>query len=418
MSFTDRLAHAWNAFTGRDPTRPYNFGMGYSSRPDRVILSRGNERSMVTSIYNRISVDCSQIEFRHVKLDENKRYIEDMDSSLNYCLSVEANIDQTAKSFIHDAVMSMLDEGVVAIAPIDTTIDPNVSDSYKIDTMRVGKIVEWFPEHVKVRLYNDRIGKHQEIIMRKKDVSIVENPFYAVMNQPNSTAQRLMRKLALLDIVDENNGANRLDLIIQLPYVVKSEQRRQQAKERLNDIEMQLANSKYGVAYTDGTEHITQLNRSVDNQLLSQIESLTKTLYAQLGITEEIMNGSATEEVMNNYYSRTLEPILTAIADEMKRKFLTKTARTQNQSIQFFRDPFKLIPTSQLAEICDKFTRNEVMTSNEIRQIVGMKPAKDPHADELRNKNLSPAADQVQLDADGNVIPNTIQPEEKEPEVQ
>lgn len=407
MSFTDRIKHGWNAFLNKDPTIPVkDWGAAYASRPDRIRLHRGNERSIVTSVYNRISLDCAAIEIKHVRLDDNKRFIEEIDSGLNNCLTLEANIDQTSRAFIHDIVMSLLDEGSIAVVPVETDMNPEFFNSYRIDSMRVGKIMEWRPSHVKVRLYNDKTGQYEEIYVPKKACAILENPFYAVMNENNSTLQRLMRKLALLDYVDEQNGAGKLDLIIQLPYVIKTEARRQQAEDRRKDIEMQLQSSKYGIAYTDGTEHITQLNRSVDNQLLTQIDGLTSKLYSQLGITEEIMNGTADENVMTNYYNRTVEPILSCIVDEFKRKFLTKTARTRNQSVEFFRDPFKLVPVTSLAEICDKFTRNEVMTSNEIRQIVGMKPADDPHADELRNKNLSPAKDAEQITKNGDVIEN------------
>ena len=402
--FTDRLSHAWNAFMNKDPTRYYNPSVSYSNRPDRIRLTRGNERTIVTSVYNRIGIDCAAIDIKHVRLDERGRYIETIDSSLNSCLTLEANIDQTGRALRQDIVMSMMDEGCVAIVPVDTDIDPTESDSFKIESIRTGKILEWYPKDVRVRIYNDRNGRFEERILPKKMIGIVENPLFAVMNEPNSTMQRLTRKLNLLDYVDEQNGAGKLDLIIQLPYIIKTEARRQQAEARRKDIEAQLAGSKYGIAYTDGTEHITQLNRSVDNQLFNQIEGLTRMLYSQLGITEEIMNGTADEAAMNNYYNRTIEPIMSAIVDEMKRKFLTKTARSQKQSIQFFRDPFKLIPTSELAEFADKFTRNEIMSSNEIRQIVGMQPSNDPSADELRNKNLSQAKGEKQLTLDGDPV--------------
>ena len=402
--FTDRLSHAWNAFMNKDPTRYYNPSVSYSNRPDRIRLTRGNERTIVTSVYNRIGIDCAAIDIKHVRLDERGRYIETIDSSLNSCLTLEANIDQTGRALRQDIVMSMMDEGCVAIIPVDTDIDPTESDSFKIESIRTGKILEWYPNDVRVRIYNDQNGRFEERILPKKMIGIVENPLFAVMNEPNSTMQRLTRKLNLLDYIDEQNGAGKLDLIIQLPYIIKTEARRQQAEARRRDIETQLAGSKYGIAYTDGTEHITQLNRSVDNQLFNQIEGLTRMLYSQLGITEEIMNGTADEAAMNNYYNRTIEPIMSAIVDEMKRKFLTKTARSQKQSIQFFRDPFKLIPTSQLAEFADKFTRNEIMSSNEIRQIVGMQPSDDPSADELRNKNLSQAKGEQQLTLDGDPV--------------
>lgn len=416
MSFTDRIMHGWNAFLNKDPTMSQKeWGAAYASRPDRIRLTRGNERSIITSVYNRIALDCAAVDLQHIRLDENKRFIEEIHSGLNRCLTLEANIDQTARAFVQDIVMTMFDEGCVAVVPVDVDVNPEFNNSYKIETMRVGKIVEWRPEHVKVSLFNEKVGKREEIYIRKNACAIIENPFYAVMNEHNSTLQRLMRKLVLLDYIDEQNGAGKLDLIIQLPYTIKTEARRQQAENRRKDIELQLQSSKYGIAYTDGTEHVTQLNRSVDNQLFNQIEGLTRMLYSQLTLTEEILNGTADEKVMNNYYNRTVEPILSAIVDEFKRKFLTQTARTQGQSIEFFRDPFRLVPVSELAEIADKFTRNEIMTSNEIRQIVGMKPAGDPHANELRNKNLSPSADQEHLDSDGNVIDPGI-PEEKNPE--
>lgn len=388
-TLNDRVRNAWNAFTGRDPTPVYNYGQSSSVRPDRPRLSRGNERSIVTAVLNRIAMDCSSISIQHVRLDENDRFIEEIDDRLNECLITEANIDQTGRAFVQDIVLSMLDEGCVAIVPTYATKNIKTHDSFDIFEMRTAPVIEWYPQYVKVRVYNDKNGRKEDIVLPKKSVAIVENPFYAVMNEPNSTLQRLMRKLSLLDYVDEQSSTGKLDLIIQLPYVIKSEARRLQAEQRRKDIEMQLSGSKYGIAYTDGTERITQLNRSVENQLLNQITELTSMLYSQLGITKEIMEGTADEKTMNNYYSRTIEPILSAITDEMKRKFLTQTARSQRQSIVFFRDPFKLVPTSDLAELADKFTRNEIMTSNEIRQIVGMKPSDDPSADELRNKNLS-----------------------------
>ena len=392
---TDRLKNAWNAFMNRDPPIEYrDIGMISTYRPDRLRLTRGHEKSIVTAIYNRIAVDCAAITIQHVRLDDNGRYSELIRSGLNYCLSTEANVDQTGRALIQDTVMSMFDEGCVAIVPVDTTFNPYVTDSYDIRTMRVGKIVQWYPNHVRVRLYNERTGLYEEITVLKSMTSIVENPLYAIMNEPNSTLQRLIRKLNLLDAIDDQSGSGKLDLIIQLPYIIKTEARRMQAEERRKNIEMQLANSKYGIAYTDSTEHITQLNRSVDNNLMNQIEYLTNMLYSQLGITKEILEGTASEQVMLNYYNRTIEPIMSAIVDEMKRKFLTKTARTQGQSIIFFRDPFRLVPVNQIAEIADKFTRNEIMSSNEIRQIVGMKPVADEKADELRNKNLNVQSDQ------------------------
>ena len=389
FTLTDRLKHAWNAFTSRDPTSQYrSYGDSYFYRPDRLRLSRGNERSIVSSIYNRIAIDVSAISLRHVRLDDNGRYVSDIDSGLNNVLTLEANQDQSSRVFIHDLVMSMLDEGCVAVVPIDTSINPKQTDSYDIKTMRTGKIVQWYPEHVKVNLYNDKTGKHEDIVLPKKIVAIIENPFYSVMNEPNSTLQRLIRKLNLLDLIDEQSGAGKLDLIIQLPYVVKTDARKQQAEQRRKDIEMQLSGSKYGIAYTDGTERITQLNRPVENNLLSQVEYLTNTLYGQLGVTEDIFKGTADEKTSLNYYNGTIEPILGTIAQECKRKFLTKTARTQHQSIEYFRDPFRLVPIDNIAEIADKFTRNEIMTSNEIRQVIGMKPSDDPKADQLINSNL------------------------------
>lgn len=390
MGISDRLQHAWNAFMNRDPTYNYqDLGNSYSIRPDRPRFTRGNERSIVTSVYNRIALDVSAISIQHVRLDDNGRFKEQMNTSLNSCLTLSANTDQTGRAFIQDAVMSMLDEGCVAIVPIDTTTDPNISDSYDILTMRTAKILGWYPNHVRIRVYNEKIGRQEETIVPKKMVAIVENPLYAVINEPNSTMQRLVRKLGLLDVTDEQTASGKLDLIIQLPYVIKTEARRQQAEERRKSIEMQLAGSKYGIAYTDGTERITQLNRSLENNLMKQIEYLTSMLYSQLGITQSILDGTADEKTMLNYYSRTIEPIISAIVDEMKRKFLTKTARSQHQSIVFFRDPFKLVPVNDIAEIADKFTRNEIMTSNEIRQIVGMKPSNDPKADKLINSNLN-----------------------------
>ena len=389
MSFGSRLKHAWNAFTGTDYTTYQDVGPGYSSRPDRIRLTRGNERSIITSVYNRIALDVAALNVQHIRLDENGRFLSVIQDGLNTCLTVEANIDQTARAFIQDIVVSMLDEGCVANVPVDTTYDPSVTGSYDIQTMRVGKILDWYPQHVRVRLYNERTGTKENILVPKSTVAIVENPLYAVVNEPNSTMQRLIRKLNLLDVIDEQSGSGKLDLIIQLPYVIKTEARRQQAENRRKDIEAQLSGTKYGIAYADGTERITQLNRSVNNNLMSQIEYLTSMLYSQLGITQSILDGTADEKTMLNYNNRTIEPIISAIVDEMKRKFLTKTARSQSQSISFFRDPFKLVPVNDIAEIADKFTRNEIMTSNEIRQVIGMKPSDDPRADELRNKNLS-----------------------------
>lgn len=389
-SLSERFKNAWNAFANRDPTDYLrnDVGISYSYRPDRIRLTRGNERSLITSVYNRIAIDVAAITIQHVRLDDNGRFLNVIDSGINNLFNIEANIDQTGRAFVEDIVISMLDEGVVAIVPVDTTIDPMKTESYDIQTARVGKITQWYPEYVKVRLYNDRSGQYEELTLPKRTVAIVENPLYSVMNEPNSTLQRLVRKLNLLDAIDEQAGSGKLDLIIQLPYVIKSEARKQQAENRRNDIEMQLAGSKYGIAYTDGTERITQLNRPIENNLLTQIEYLTSMLYGQLGMAEEIFKGTADEKTMLNYYNRTIEPILSAITNELKRKWLTKTARTQHQSVEFFRDPFKLVPVMELASIADTFERNEIMSSNEFRQILGMKPSDDPRADQLRNSNL------------------------------
>lgn len=396
MTLGSRLKSAWNAFMSRAPTVPYSsIGTSYSYRPDRVRFTRGNDRSIITSVYNRIAMDVSAVGIKHCRLDENDRYAEDMDSSLNLCFNLEANIDQTGRAFFQDVVMSMLDEGCVAIVPTDTTADPNKTDSYDILSMRVGKVLDWYPAHVKVRVYNERTGNKEDIIVPKKTVAIIENPLYAVINEPNSTMQRLVRKLALMDVTDEQTASGKLDLIIQLPYVIKTEARRQQAEQRRKDIEMQLAGSKYGIAYTDGTEHITQLNRSLDNNLMNKVEYLTNLLFSQLGMTQTILDGTADDKTMLNYYNRTIEPILSAITGEMERKFLSKTARTQKQAIKFFRDPFRLVPVNDIAEIADKFTRNEIMTSNEIRQIVGMKPSDDPKADMLVNSNLNQSEEEI-----------------------
>ena len=389
MSLGARLKHAWNVFKANEFVKPrWDIGPSYHYRPDRPIFSRGNERSIITSVYNRIALDVAAITIQHVRLDDEGRFTSVMNTSLNSCLSLEANLDQTGRAFIQDIVQSMLDEGCVAIVPVDTDDDPE-EGSWKIETMRTGKILEWYPQHVKVRVYNEQTGKKEDVLVPKRTVAIVENPFYAVMNEPNSTMQRLIRKLNILDAIDEQSGSGKLNLIIQLPYVIKTEARRQQAEKRRKDIEEQLSGSKYGVAYTDGTEHVVQLNRPVDNNLMSQIEYLTSMLYSQLGLTQSIMDGSADDKTMLNYLTRTVEPILSAIVDEMKRKFLSKTARSQKQSILFFRDPFKLVPVGEIAEIADKMTRNEIMTSNEIRQKIGMTPSKDPNADKLRNSNLS-----------------------------
>ena len=396
-TISSRLKHAWNAFiNNRDPTTSFrDIGGGYSYRPDRPRLTRGNERSIVTSVYNRIALDVAAIDIQHCKLDENGRLLEEMDSKLNQCLTLEANLDQTSRAFIQDAVMSMLDEGCVAIVPVETTLDPKVTQSYDILSMRTAKILEWFPKHVRVRLYNERTGQKEDIMLPKSMVAIVENPLFAVINEPNSTMQRLIRKLSLLDVTDEQTASGKLDLIIQLPYIIKTDARRHQAEQRRKDIEMQLAGSKYGIAYTDGTEKITQLNRSLENNLMKQVEYLTNLLFSQLGITQSILDGTADEKTMLNYYTRTIEPIVSAIVDEMKRKFLSKTARSQKQSIMFFRDPFKLVPVNDIAEIADKFTRNEIMSSNEFRQIVGLRPSSDPKADKLINSNLNHPEEQV-----------------------
>lgn len=402
-SFGSRLKHAWNAFLNRDPTGYHpSTSSGYYYRPDRPRFTRGNERSIVTSVFNRIALDAAAIDIRHCRLDDNDRFIENVDSRLNECLTLEANLDQTGKAFIQDAVMSMFDEGCVALVPTDTTFNPKVTGAYDILSIRTGKILEWHPKHVKVRVYNEKTGEKEDILVPKRIVAIIENPLFAVMNEPNSTLQRLIRKLSLLDSIDEQSGAGKLDLIIQLPYVVKSEARRAQAEERRKAIEEQLSGTKYGIAYTDGTERITQLNRPLENNLMKQIEYLTSMLYSQLGITQAVLDGTADDKTMLNYYNRTIAPILTAITDEMKRKFLTKTARTKGQTISFFRDPFKLVPVNDIAEIADKFTRNEIMTSNEIRQVIGMKPSDDPKADQLVNSNISQPDGGTEMPVEGN----------------
>lgn len=399
-----RFKSAWNAFFSRDPTKDYRYtGQTFYYRPDRPRFTRGNERSIINSVYNRIAMDVAAITFQHVRLDENDRFKEVINSGLNNCLTLEANVDQSGRAFIQDIVMSMFDEGCVAVIPIDTDRNP-MDGSFDVETMRTGKIIEWRPRHVKVRVYNDRTGNKEDILMPKASVAIIENPFYAVMNEPNSTVRRLVRKLNLLDVIDEQSGSGKLDLIIQLPYVIKSDARRKQAEERRREIEQQLAGSKYGIAYADGTERITQLNRSVENNLLKQIEYLTNMAYGQLGITPEIMNGSADEKTMLNYNNRTIEPIASAIVDALKRTFLTKTARTQKQTIMFFRDPFRLVPIADLAELADKLTRNEIATSNEVRQAIGMKPSLDPKADELRNSNISQAKESSQPPVDDKTI--------------
>ena len=397
-TFGSRLKHAWNVFLNKDPTEfipsYQTWGASYSYRPDRVRLTRGNEKTICTAVYNRIAIDVASVTIQHVQLDKNGRYDYTMLSSLNDCLTLSPNIDQTAREFIQDVVLSMFDEGCVAIVPVDTDEDPTTG-SFKVKTMRAGKVTQWYPKSVRVEVYNDRTGLKQEVMLPKSSVAIVENPFYSVMNEQNSTVSRLLRKLALLDIVDEHASSGKLDMIIQLPYIVKSDMKRAQALQRRKDLEDQLENSRYGIGYIDGTEKIVQLNRSVDNNLLNQIEYLYDLFYSQLCITKEIMNGTANEETMLNYQNRTIEPIVARIVDSMKRTFLTKTARTQGQSIMYFQDPFRLAPVSQIAEIADKFTRNEIMSSNEIRQIVGMKPSKDPKADELRNSNISQPAEET-----------------------
>ena len=411
MGISDSFKRAWNAFLNRDPTGYYrDSGASTYYRPDRMLFTRGNERSIVTSIYNRIALDAAAISISHVRIDDEGRYLSTINSGFNTCLSLEANKDQTGRAFIQDVVASMLDEGYVAIVPVDASANILTTDSYDIHSMRTGKIIEWRPNDVKIRLYNDRTGRKDEIVMPKRCVGIVENPLYAVVNEPNSTMQRLIRKLVLLDAIDEQSGAGKMDLIIQLPYVVKSPARKEQAERRRKDIEDQLAGSKYGIAYTDGTERITQLNRPIENNLMSQIEYLTSMLYSQLGITQSILDGTADEKTMLNYYSRTIEPIISAIVDEMKRKFLSKTARSQHQSIMYFRDPFKLIPVTEIATIADTFTRNEIATSNEMRQAIGWKPSDDPGADELRNKNLSAPSEAVDATAEQPELP--IQMEE------
>lgn len=407
------LKHAFNLFSNKNPTYRPTYGSSYGIRPDRSRFTRGSERTIVTSVCNRIAIDASAIDIKHVKLDKDGRYEEDINSALNNCFTVEANVDQAARAFFLDVVISMLDEGCVAVVPVETTFDPQITNSYDILSMRTGKIVEWFPRDVTVRLYNDNTGMYEDITLPKSNVAIIENPLYAVMNEPNSTMQRLIRKLSLMDIIDEESSSGKLDLIIQLPYLVKSETKKKQAEERRIQIEEQLKGSKYGIAYIDGTEHITQLNRSVDNNLMQQVEYLTNLLYSQLGITQGILDGTADENAMNNYYTRTVEPIVDAIVQEFIRKFLTKTARTQRQSIMYFRDPFKLIPVNQVSEMADKFTRNEILTSNEFRQIVGRKPSKDPAADELRNKNLSQSKVDIQNRLTGSKNSDNDEKEEK-----
>lgn len=412
LNIGSRLKHAWNAFTNRDPTIDYRgYGTGYTRRPDRIRLSNGNERSIMTSVFNRIALDVAAIDIKHCQLDDNNRYSSDIDSGLNNCLTLEANIDQTSRAFKQDIVMSMLDEGCIAIVPVDTTSNPMITGSYDILSMRTGKIIEWKPAHVKVRVYNDKTGEKEDVVVPKSMVSIIESPLYAIINEHNSTYQRLVRKLSLLDVTDEQTASGKLDLIIQLPYVVKGDLRRQQAEDRRNAIIAQLSdnNNNYGIAYIDGTEHVTQLNRSVENNLMKQIEYLQNLLFSQLGMTQSILDGTADEQTMLNYYNRSIEPIVSAIVDEMKRKFLTKTARSQKKSIVAFRDPFKLVPVNNIAEIADKFTRNEILTSNEIRQIIGMKPSKDPKADKLVNSNISQSKEESK-----NLENNNLEEEENQ----
>lgn len=391
FSLGERLAHAWDAFKTRDPTlHGTDIGAGYWTRPDRVRMNLGNDRSIVASIYNRIALDVAEVTIQHIRTDDNGKFMDVINDGLNKCLNFQANIDQSGKAFMMDVVLSMLDEGVVAIVPVETEIDPNTSTGYEVHSLRTGKIVEWYPQHVKVNVYNDKTGLKEDLVLRKSFVAIVENPFYSVMNEPNSTLRRLIYKMNLLDAIDEQSGSGKLDLIIQLPYIIKSDARKREAEERRKTIEQQLAGSKYGIAYTDGTERITQLNRPVENNLMNQIEFLTSMLYGQLGLTQSIFDGTASPEVMANYMSRTIQPIVSAIALEMKRKFLSKTAITRNESIFCFQDPFRFIPVTQIAEISDKFTRNEIMTTNEFRQVIGMKTVtNDPRADQLLNKNLS-----------------------------
>lgn len=401
MGLLDRIKHAVNAFIGLDPpeqdyyrpTTYLNYGPSFSYRPDKVTLKRSNEKSIVAAIYNRIAIDCSSTVIRHAIIDDNNRYLENVDDGLDTCLSLEANKDQTAKAFMRDVIISLFDEGTIAIVPIDTTEDPNVTESYDILSMRVGKIIQWFPDHVRVEVYNDRTGVKRELTCEKSEVAIIENPLYAIMNEPNSVLQRLIRKENLLDIIDEQSGSGKLDLIIQLPYVIKTDARRKQAEERRKDIENQLKESKYGIAYTDGTEHVTQLNRPVENNLMKQVEFYTSMLYSQLGITDTILNGTADEKTMLNYMNRSVRPILDAIVDELKRKFLSKKARSQGHTIMYFSDPFRLVPLANMADIADAFTRNAILSPNEIRQIVGFKPSKDPMADELTNRNLNQPED-------------------------
>ena len=412
MGFINRLKHGWNAFMNKDPT-PYQTGLGAASydNPSRPRLTMGNERSIITTIYNRISTDVASVDIEHVILDDNKRFTDNVDDGLNYCLTTEANIDQASRAFKQDIVLKLLDEGCVAIVPVDTTMDPVHGNIYDIQSMRTAKIINWYPRSIRVRIYNDHTGEFEELDLPKKMVAIVENPFYAIMNEQNSTAHRLKRKLSILDFIDDRSGSDKLDLIIQLPYTIKSEAKKAQAKERRKELTEQLATSEYGIAYIDSTEHITQLNRSVENNLLKQVEYFTNLLFSQLGMTVEILNGTADEDTMNNYYNRIVEPILAAVVDEMNRKFLTKTARTKGHAIKYFRDPFKLVSTTNLAELADKFTRNCIMTSNEFRQVIGLRPVDDPKADTLTNNNIS--ASNTELDQIYNTNSADEEPEEQ-----
>lgn len=411
LSIGSRFRRAWNVFRNRDLKADMSWQLGYgdSRRADRVVLSSNNEKTIVNAIYNRIALDVAALKFRHVRLDENGRFKEEMGTNLNEVLSVEANIDQSGRAFIHDLALSMIDEGVVAAVPVETSEDPEVSNSYDIYQMRVGPIVEWYPQHVKVHLYNSMTGQHQDMTFRKKDVAILENPFYAVMNAPNSTLQRLIRKLRILDVIDEQAGSGKLDLIIQLPYTIRSEARQQQAEIRRKSVEDQLAGNKLGIAYIDSTEKVIQLNRSVENNLLKQVEYLTSMLYSQLGLNQGILDNTADEQTQLSYSNKIIEPIASTITDEFKRKFLTKTARSQGQSIMFFTEPFRMTPTAQMADLADKLTRNEILTSNEVRQIIGMKPSTDPKADELRNSNLNHPDENGNAADNEQPTPETIQ---------
>lgn len=415
MSLSERLKHGWNAFLNPAQSIRYDYGQSTYINPSRPRVSMGNEKSIVTAVYNRIAIDVSQLDIKHVKLDDNnERFKEIVDDSLNQCLTMEANKDQTARNFIQSVVLSLFDEGSVAIVPVDTSINPKVSESYDIESLRVGKILQWYPDHVKLQVYNDKTGNHEDIILPKKTVAIVENPFYVVMNQPNSVAKRLIRKLNILDVIDEQSGSGKLDIILQLPGIIKTEARKKMAEDRRKNIENQLAGSKYGIAYIDGTEKVTQLNRSVENNLMNQITFLTSMLYSQLGVTEEVLSGKADAQTMLNYHNNAVAPVITAVVESMRCKFLTKTARTRHHTIMYFRDPFRNTPVDKIAEMTDKFTRNEVASSNEMRSVIGWKPVNDPRADELRNKNLNAEEGHVPMYTDNNgeggMIPETIGP--------